>query len=267
MMMVKWAEVTSRDSSSPVDVLSAVWRVGKGYSSGVIHRWAALTVGPVWKCHGLMGTGRLRQGQRALNPLWTGGLSEDSMTCFWFNLFYLIVLWMSASIFLILVAQPFIMFPSIRITYIKLFEMKLPHLLQLLVNDTCKRPDLGLSWFEKFSGCLIFPTLDVCQHWNQLFVSTGIHYFWAWPQLLPSWKNVFWVTVMVVLKIYLGWMMERGLLGEWPGEVTLYLLHECNVLFGNLLSFNLQRGDVRNNSATEAETTPALNGRHFCFSK
>lgn len=156
MMWVKWAEVTSRDSSSPVDVLSAVWRVGKGYSSGVIHRWAALTVGPVWKCHGLMGTGRLRQGQRALNPLWTGVLSEDSMTCFWFNLFYLIVLWMSASIFLILVAQPFIMFPSIRITYIKLFEMKLPHLLQLLVNDACKQPDLGLSWFEKFSGCLIF---------------------------------------------------------------------------------------------------------------
>lgn len=115
MMWVKWAEVTSRDSSSPVDVLSAVWRVGKGYSSGVIHRWAALTVGPVWKCHGLMGTGRLRQGQRALNPLWTGVLSEDSMTCFWFNLFYLIVLWMSASIFLILVAQPFILFPSIRI--------------------------------------------------------------------------------------------------------------------------------------------------------
>lgn len=171
MMMVKWAEVTSRDSSSPVDVLSAVWRVGKGYSSGVIHRWAALTVGPVWKCHGLMGTGRLRQGQRALNPLWTGVLSEDSMTCFWFNLFYLIVLWMSAPIFLILVAQPFILFPSIRIINIKLFEMKLPHLLQLLVNDTCKRPDLGLSWFEKFSGCLIFPTLDVCQHQNPLFLS------------------------------------------------------------------------------------------------
>lgn len=170
MMMVKWAEVTSRDISSPVDVLSAVWRVGKGYSSGVIHRWAALTVGPVWKCHGLMGTGRLRQGQCALNPLWTGVLREDSMTCFWFNLFYLIVLWMSASIFLILVAQPFILFPSIRITNIKLFEMKLPHLLQLLVNDTCKRPDLGLSWFEKFSGCLIFPTLDVCQHWNPLFL-------------------------------------------------------------------------------------------------
>lgn len=171
MMWVKWAEVTSRDSSSPVDVLSAVWRVGKGYSSGVIHRWAALTVGPVWKCHGLMGTGRLRQGQRALNPLWTGGLSEDSMTCFWFNLFYLIVLWMSASIFLILVAQPFILFPSIRIINIKLFEMKLPHLLQLLVNDACKQPDLGLSWFEKFSGCLIFPTLDVCQHQNPLCLS------------------------------------------------------------------------------------------------
>lgn len=171
MMWVKWAEVTSRDSSSLVDVLSAVWRVGKGYSSGVIHRWAALTVGPVWKCHGLMGTGRLRQGQRALNPLWTGGLSEDSMTCFWFNLFYLIVLWMSASIFLILVAQPFILFPSIRIINIKLFEMKLPHLLQLLVNDACKQPDLGLSWFEKFSGCLIFPTLDVCQHQNPLCLS------------------------------------------------------------------------------------------------
>lgn len=171
MMWVKWAEVTSRDSSSPVDVLSAVWRVGKGYSSGVIHRWAALTVGPVWKCHGLMGTGRLRQGQRALNPLWTGVLSEDSMTCFWFNLFYLIVLWMSAPIFLILVAQPFILFPSIRIINIKLFEMKLPHLLQLLVNDACKQPDLGLSWFEKFSGCLIFPTLDVCQHQNPLFLS------------------------------------------------------------------------------------------------
>lgn len=171
MMWVKWAEVTSRDISSPVDVLSAVWRVGKGYSSGVIHRWAALTVGPVWKCHGLMGTGRLRQGQRALNPLWTGGLSEDSMTCFWFNLFYLIVLWMSASIFLILVAQPFILFPSIRIINIKLFEMKLPHLLQLLVNDACKQPDLGLSWFEKFSGCLIFPTLDVCQHQNPLCLS------------------------------------------------------------------------------------------------
>lgn len=171
MMWVKWAEVTSRDISSPVDVLSAVWRVGKGYSSGVIHRWAALTVGPVWKCHGLMGTGRLRQGQRALNPLWTGVLSEDSMTCFWFNLFYLIVLWMSAPIFLILVAQPFILFPSIRIINIKLFEMKLPHLLQLLVNDACKQPDLGLSWFEKFSGCLIFPTLDVCQHWNPLFLS------------------------------------------------------------------------------------------------
>lgn len=78
---------------------------------------------------------------------------------------------MSASIFLILVAQPFILFPSIRIINIKLFEMKLPHLLQLLVNDACKRPDLGLSWFEKFSGCLIFPTLDVCQHWNPLCLS------------------------------------------------------------------------------------------------
>lgn len=168
---------------------------------------------------------------------------------------------MSASILLILAAQPFILFPSVRIINIKLSEMKLPHLLQLLVNDACKRPDSGLSWFEKFYGCLIFSCTRCLSALESIIKAT----YWAWPQLLPSLKNVYWVTVMV--EIYLGWMMERGLLGKWPGEVSLYLLHECNVLLGNLLSFNLQRGDVRNNSAAEAQTTPAINGRHFCFSK